>query len=60
MLQVIWAARHCCARGVLHSDINLENLLINTRTMDIKLIDFGCGRLLKDSPYSSFTGNFMR
>ncbi|XP_053503158.1 PAS domain-containing serine/threonine-protein kinase-like [Ictalurus furcatus] len=56
MLQVIRAARHCCDRGVLHCDIKLENLLINTDTLDVKLIDFGCGKLLKDSPYYSFVG----
>uniref|UniRef100_A0A8C2CGT6 non-specific serine/threonine protein kinase n=1 Tax=Cyprinus carpio TaxID=7962 RepID=A0A8C2CGT6_CYPCA len=47
MQQVIEAADKCCSRGVLHRDIKLENLLVNTDTLDVTLIDFGCGDLLK-------------
>ncbi|XP_017305929.1 probable serine/threonine-protein kinase MARK-A [Ictalurus punctatus] len=56
MLQVIQAARHCCDRGVLHRDIKAQNLLINTDTLQVKLIDFGCGDLLKDTPYKKYAG----
>ncbi|XP_060760016.1 uncharacterized protein LOC132870393 isoform X2 [Neoarius graeffei] len=56
MWQVVQAARHCCDHGVLHRDIKSENLLINTETLQVKLIDFGCGDLLKDSYYTSFYG----
>lgn len=56
MRQVIQAARHCCDRQVLHRDIKPENLLINIDTLKVKLIDFGCGALLKDSPYTRFAG----
>ncbi|KAF5897318.1 aurora kinase-like isoform X1, partial [Clarias magur] len=51
ILQVIVAARHCCDCGVFHNDINPGNILINTETLQIKLIDFGSGDLLKDTPY---------
>ncbi|XP_060754241.1 serine/threonine-protein kinase pim-1-like, partial [Neoarius graeffei] len=54
MWQVVQAARHCCDCGVLHHDIKAENLLINIDTLQGKLIDFGCGDLLKDSPYQRF------
>ena len=30
------------AAGLVHSDINPQNILINPRTLQIKLIDFGC------------------
>ncbi|XP_057189967.1 serine/threonine-protein kinase pim-3-like [Triplophysa rosa] len=33
-----------CERGVFHSHVKLENLLINKDTLDVKLIDFSCGR----------------
>ncbi|XP_048067021.1 serine/threonine-protein kinase pim-3-like [Megalobrama amblycephala] len=56
MRQVVTAARICGERGVFHSDIKLENLLINQNTMQVKLIDFGCSRPLKKSAYSSFSG----
>ncbi|XP_068074736.2 uncharacterized protein pimr93 isoform X1 [Danio rerio] len=56
MGQTIRAAQVCCARGVFHRDIKLENLLINPQTLRVKLIDFGCGDLLKDSAYHHYSG----
>ncbi|XP_046712231.1 serine/threonine-protein kinase pim-1-like isoform X1 [Silurus meridionalis] len=46
MLQVVQAARHCCDCGVFHNDIKPKNILINTHTLQVKLIDFGNGCLL--------------
>ncbi|KAM9495175.1 serine/threonine-protein kinase pim-2-like [Clarias gariepinus] len=54
--QVIHAAHHCSDRGVFHRDIKAENILLNPRTLEIKLIDFGCGDLLKNTPYTEFAG----
>ncbi|XP_056606433.1 uncharacterized protein LOC130424627 isoform X2 [Triplophysa dalaica] len=58
--RILWqaaeAAEVCCKRGVFHRDIKLENLLINPDTLEVKLIDFGCGDLLKSSPYNSYMG----
>lgn len=56
MLQVVRAAQLCCDRGVFHGDIKAENLLIDTDTLDVKLKDFGCGDLLKDTPYTRYAG----
>uniref|UniRef100_A0A8C1DGJ5 non-specific serine/threonine protein kinase n=2 Tax=Cyprinus carpio TaxID=7962 RepID=A0A8C1DGJ5_CYPCA len=56
MWQVIYAANYCCYRGVFHRDIKLENVLVNPTTLEIKLIDFGCGDLVKDSGYSACCG----
>ncbi|XP_058231806.1 serine/threonine-protein kinase pim-1-like [Hemibagrus wyckioides] len=56
MRQVVQAARHCCDCGVLHRDIKPENILINTDTLQLKLIDFGCGDLLQDTPYRYYAG----
>lgn len=56
MRQVVTAARICSERGVFHSDIKLENLLINPNTLQVKLIDFGSSKRLKKSSYSKFSG----
>ncbi|XP_073675249.1 serine/threonine-protein kinase pim-2-like [Garra rufa] len=56
MRQTIEAAVICCSRGVFHRDIKMPNLLVNTETMEVKLIDFGVGNLLKSSPYIFFSG----
>ncbi|XP_067308277.1 serine/threonine-protein kinase pim-3-like isoform X3 [Pseudorasbora parva] len=56
LVQLITALKHCESRGVLHWDVKPGNLLISTASHNIKLIDFGCGDLLKDSAYTSFAG----
>ncbi|KAK7150471.1 hypothetical protein R3I93_011646 [Phoxinus phoxinus] len=56
MQQVNYAANVCCYRGVFHRDIKLENLLVNPSTLEVKLIDFSCADLMKDSAYDSYCG----
>ncbi|XP_058273184.1 serine/threonine-protein kinase pim-1-like [Hemibagrus wyckioides] len=56
MRQVVQATRHCSDRGVFHSDIKCANILINPDTLEVKLIDFGCGNLLTDEPFMSYAG----
>ncbi|CAM4735968.1 unnamed protein product [Leuciscus chuanchicus] len=58
MKQATLAAQTCCQRGVLHRDIKLENLLINLDTLEVKLIDFGCGEILTNAGYTSFAGMY--
>ncbi|TRY93078.1 hypothetical protein DNTS_023845, partial [Danionella cerebrum] len=58
MWQVVHAANTCCRRKVFHRDITLGNLLINTATYEVKLIDFGCGEIVTSVPYRSYTGTF--
>ncbi|RXN26866.1 serine threonine- kinase pim-2-like protein [Labeo rohita] len=34
----------------------MENILINPETLEVRLIDFGCGDFLNDTSYTSFAG----
>ncbi|XP_036439778.1 serine/threonine-protein kinase pim-2-like [Colossoma macropomum] len=58
MVQAVKAVSQCSKRGVLHRDVKGENLLINTDTLVVKLIDFGCGDLIKKTPYDRYAGTF--
>ncbi|KAK7170289.1 hypothetical protein R3I94_000501 [Phoxinus phoxinus] len=56
MRQVVEAANSCCSRGVFHRDVKEENILVNMETLDVTLIDFGCGDLLYETAYHTFSG----
>uniref|UniRef100_A0A8C9QXE2 non-specific serine/threonine protein kinase n=1 Tax=Scleropages formosus TaxID=113540 RepID=A0A8C9QXE2_SCLFO len=56
MLQIIEALKTCQDRGFPHRDFKPSNVLIQTDTLRVKLIDFGSGAFLKDTPYENFAG----
>lgn len=54
--QIMEAVQYCMANGVLHRDVKDENILIDLKTSQIKLIDFGSGTFLRDDVYTEYEG----
>ncbi|KAL1252444.1 hypothetical protein QQF64_017137 [Cirrhinus molitorella] len=56
MRQATQAARTCCRHRVFHGNIKLENFIVSKDTLQVKLIDFGCGDLMRKSAYTILYG----
>ena len=54
--QVVKTISECHNSRVIHRDIKDENILIDTKTNKVKLIDFGSGAKLHDEIYTDFDG----
>ncbi|XP_077091523.1 uncharacterized protein LOC143742492 [Siphateles boraxobius] len=53
MPQAVLAVQHCIEHGVFHNDIHAQNFLLKRNSLDLKLIDFGCGQLFSSEGYES-------
>ena len=54
--QIVTAVQYCHSKGVVHRDIKDDNILIDLKNREIKLIDFGVARSLSDKPFNTFAG----
>ncbi|XP_070696027.1 serine/threonine-protein kinase pim-2 [Pempheris klunzingeri] len=54
--QIVEALLFVHAHGVVHRDIKDENIVVDTRTLDVKIVDFGSGARLKETAYGEFEG----
>lgn len=57
-LQIVQTVCQVHAAGVVHRDIKDENILIDTRTYKVKLIDFGSGAKMHNDVFTDFDGEF--
>jgi serine/threonine protein kinase len=49
--QLLSAIKHCNCCHIVHRDIKLENILVDTKTMNIQLCDFGLATVLRDGEF---------
>merc|ERR1712038_191063 len=54
--QIIETVQKIHAAGVIHRDIKDENILIDTQSRNVKIIDFGSGVRLHEEVYTDFDG----
>lgn len=63
MCQLVIACKHMIDHGVYHGDLHMNNILVNTETLKLKVIDLGCGELISacDRQGNKYSGelNFM-
>ena len=54
--QILEAVQYCLSMGILHRDVKDENILIDLKSNQVKLIDFGSGTYLQDDAYTEYEG----
>ena len=54
--QIVETVASCHKAGVIHRDIKDENILVDERHNQVKLIDFGAGDKYHDKIYTDFEG----
>lgn len=58
MRQLLAAANEMHSKDVFHSDLKMENILVETSSdgLRVRMIDFGCARIASMEPYDTFAG----
>ena len=46
--QLLEAVEYCFSKDLVHRDIKSENVLLDLKNKEVKLIDFGCSRFLHE------------
>ena len=57
--QIVETVDSCHKAGVIHRDIKDENILIDEKHNQIKVIDFGSGDKFHDEIHTDFDGKFV-
>lgn len=58
-LQIVTTVKAMASEGVVHRDIKDENILVNTETGQVKVIDFGSATEIRITPYTTYEGTRM-
>lgn len=56
--EVVEAVMYCESKGIFHRDIKDENILLDSLTGQVKLLDFGSGTLLENTLYTDYEGKY--
>lgn len=56
--QIIDTLDYIHSKKIIHRDLKLENIIINIKTLNIKIIDFGCAHYITE-PIKGIVGTFQ-
>ena len=54
--QILEANITCEEKGVIHRDLKPDNILLDLKNDEVKLIDFGLASEIQEEPFESFRG----